>query len=448
MPLAPGPTEFQNMLLAPKILSDPRGPIMELTARYGRMWRSRTLTRHGLRDMVWLLGVEHNERVLGPAYKDDFSWYEGYSFSMEPLFGRDILFLSDDQPELGREGAHRRRHRLLIPAFSTKLDGQYLPAMAQIVARYLDALPLGQPVDLAQTVKQVTFHVVAQLLFGAEPEVLPTLLHQFEQIGLGLFSLVHLRIPGLPFYRASRARKQLAKYIDGRISLYRSGQAGSPTFLAQLLSAEGEDGERLGNETLVSEMLAFLFAGYDTTASMLTSVLLALSENPVVMMQLREELSSLDVEGVLRGQLPETPYLDAVLSETERLCPPLTFALRGAMRDLEVSGYSIRKGDCVTYSPYFTGRDPELYSDPLRFDPQRFYQKKPRPYSLLGFGGGHRPCIGKRFALWEMRLFVATLLLRFDVQFGPQPSDAVYFNPTMQRRDGFWGSLSLNRAAT
>jgi hypothetical protein len=46
------------------------------------------------------------------------------------------------------------------------------------------------------------------------------------------------------------------------------------------------------------------------------------------------------------------------------------------------------------------------------------------PYSLLGFGGGHRPCIGKRFALLEMRLFVATLLLRFEVKFGPQKSDA------------------------
>ena len=43
MPLAPGPSEFQNLLLAPKILSDPRGPIMELTARYGRIWRSRTV---------------------------------------------------------------------------------------------------------------------------------------------------------------------------------------------------------------------------------------------------------------------------------------------------------------------------------------------------------------------------------------------------------------------
>jgi cytochrome P450 len=136
-----------------------------------------------------------------------------------------------------------------------------------------------------------------------------------------------------------------------------------------------------------------------------------------------------------------------VLAETERLFPPLTFALRGAVRDLEISGYTIRKGDRVTYSPYFTGRDPELFPNPTRFDAMRFYQKKPRPYSLLGFGGGHRPCIGKRFALLEMRLFVAMLLLRFDVKFGPQTSDAVFFNPTMQRTNGFWGTLSLNRAA-
>ncbi len=448
MPLAPGPTEFQNLLLAPKILSDPRGPIMELTGRYGRIWRSRTVAKGGLRDMVWLLGAEHNERVLGPAYKDDFSWFEGYSFSMEPLFGRDILFLSDDQTELGREGAHRRRHRMLIPAFGTKLDGLYLPAMAAIISRYLDPLPLDSPVDLAATVKQVTFHVVATLLFGAEVEALPQLLHLFEQIGLGLFSLVHLPIPGLPFYRASRARKKLAGYIQGRLTIYRSGQAEPPTFLAQLLHAEGEDGERLSDETLVSEMLAFLFAGYDTTASMLTSVLAALAEQPEVLPLLREELSSLDISQVQRGQLPDTPYLDAVLAETERLFPPLTFALRGAVRDLEVSGYTIRKGDRVTYSPYFTGRDPELFPDPNRFDAMRFYQKKPRPYSLLGFGGGHRPCIGKRFALLEMRLFVATLLVRFDVKFAPQQSNAVFFNPTMQRTNGYWGTLSLNRTAS
>ena len=58
------------------------------------------------------------------------------------------------------------------------------------------------------------------------------------------------------------------------------------------------------------------------------------------------------------------------------------------------------------------------------------------------------PCIGKRFALLEMRLFVATLLVRFDVKFAPQQSNAVFFNPTMQRTNGYWGTLSLNRTAS
>lgn len=435
------------MLLAPKILSDPRGPIMDLTARHGRIWRSRTVAKGGLRDMVWLLGMAHNERVLAPAYRDDFSWQEGYSFSMEPLFGRDILFLTDDQPALGREGAHRRRHRLLIPAFQAKLDDLYLPAMAKIVKHYLDALPLGTPVDLAALVKQVTFHVVAALLFGAESESLPQLLHWFEDLGLGLFSLIHLRIPGLPFYRASRARQRLVSYLESRLAVYRRGEAEPPTFLAQLMGAEGEDGERLTDEALVAELLAFLFAGYDTTASMLTSVLAALGDHPQVYLRLRQELEGLPLESVLAGQLPETPYLDAVLTETERLFPPLTFAVRGVLRDIEIAGYTIRKGDRVTYSAYFSGRDPEVFADPLRFDPLRFWQKKPKPYSLLGFGGGHRPCIGKRFALLEMRLLLATLLLRFDVQFGPQKSDKMFFNPTMQRKDGYFGTLTLHHGA-
>jgi len=447
MPLAPGPSQFQNLLLAPKILSDPRRPIMELTARHGRVWRSRVVAKSGLRDLVWLLGVAHNERVLGPTFRDDFSWYEGYSFSMEPLFGPDILFLTDDQPELGHEGAHRRRHRLLIPAFAAKLDDQYLPAMAEVMTHYLDRLPQQTLVDLAATVKQVTFHVVATLLFGAEASSLPQLLHWFEDVGLGLFSLVHLPIPGLPFHRARQARRKLAAYIQDRLTIYRRGEAELPIFLAQLLSAEGEEGERLSDESLVAELLAFLFAGYDTTASMLTSVLVALAENPLVLAQLGEELALLDDQQLRQGRLKETPYLDAVLSETERLYPPLTFAMRGVLRDIEVDGYTIRKGDRVAYSPYFTGRDPEAFADPLCFDPLRFHQKKPRPYSLLGFGGGHRPCIGKRFALLEMRLFVATLLRRFDVKFGPQQSDKVFFNPTMQRSDGFWATLALKQSA-
>lgn len=443
----PSPSQFQNLLLAPKLLSDPRKPIESLAARFGRIFRTRTMAASGLREMVWLLGAAHNERILAPAHRDDFTWYEGYGFTMEPLLGRDILFLLDDQSELGKEGAHRRRHRLLIPAFQPRLDSQYLPTMAQIIGQHLDRLPQGADVDLAATVKQVTFHIVASLLFGMPPDDIARLLHDFEEVGLGLFSLVHLRIPGLPFYRADRARRKLAAYVREKIEHYRQKQAPAPTFLAQLLDAEGEDGERLSDDTLVSEMLAFLFAGYDTTASMLTSVVVALAEHPEVRERLLTELRPLHVESLQAGVLPELPYLDAVLLEVERLYPPLTFAMRGVLRDFEVSGYAVRRGDNVAYSAYFTGRDPELYPDPLRFWPERFVDQKPRPYAMVGFGAGHRPCIGKRFSLLEMRLFIALLFRRFDVKFASQQSDGMFFNPTMQRRDGYFAQLSLYRGA-
>ncbi len=443
MLLAPSPSQFQNLLLAPKLLRDPRKPISDLAARFGRIFRTRTMSATGLREMVWLLGAELNERILAPAFRDEFTWYEGYGFTMEPLLGRDILFLLDDQPEMGEEGAHRRRHRLLIPAFQPRLDSQYLPAMAEIIGQHLYKLPTGQPVDLAATVKQVTFHIVARLLFGMPIEDIERLLHDFEAVGLGLFSLVHLRIPGLPYYRADRARRKLAAYVHQKIQCYRRGEAPAPTFLSQLLDAEGEAGERLSDETLVSEMLSFLFAGYDTTASMLTSTVVALAENPQVRERLLTELAPLDVERLKDGALPELPYLDAVLLEVERLYPPLTFAMRGVLRDFEVGGYTVRRGDNVAYSAYFTGRDPELYKDPLRFDPDRFVGQKPRPYAMVGFGAGHRPCIGKRFSLLEMRLFVALLFRVFDVQFASAQSDAVFFNPTMQRRDGYFATLAL-----
>ena len=104
MRLPPGPSQLGNLLLAPRFVRDPRGPINELTARYGLTWRTRIVDERGVVDLVFLMGQRGNERILSPRYKDDFSWYEGYSFSMEPLFGRDILFLLDDPKGTASDG--------------------------------------------------------------------------------------------------------------------------------------------------------------------------------------------------------------------------------------------------------------------------------------------------------------------------------------------------------
>ena len=148
-----------------------------------------------------------------------------------------------------------------------------------------------------------------------------------------------------------------------------------------------------------------------------------------------------DGSALRRGELPDQPLLDAVLLEAERLYPPLLFAMRGTRADIEYDGYHIPAHTKVAYSPYYTGRMPELFPDPLRFDPRRFLGKKPQPYTLLGFGGGHRVCIGKRFAGLEMRLFLNLLLGRFELTPQPQDLTAVFFNPTLQRKHGYWVTL-------
>lgn len=445
----PGPTHFQNLLWAPKFITDPRVPIEVLTARHGRVWQTVMPDRRGLGPLVFLMGRDGNERILSPKYKDDFTWYEGYSFTLEPLFGRDILVLRDDEPGSGEEGEHRKRHRLLIPAFHPRLDDRYAEDMARILERRLGTLPTAEPIDLAWEIKRATFHIVAQLLFGAEAADLLRLTHLFEKVALGVFSVVHWNLPGMPFYRAKRASDELRRYVLSRIADFRRTGETPGTMLMQLLKAQEEQraapqvsgDEPLSDDTLVGELLAFLFVGYDTTASLLTSLFVALGENPTVYARLAEEARAAPdaTQPGERGAAGlQRPYLDAVLLEAERLYPPLLFAMRGVRSDVEFAGFAIKRGSKVAYSPYYTGRQEDLYPDPLRFDPERFTDgKKPPPFGLVGFGGGHRLCTGKRFATIEMRLFVTVLLQRFDVEFLPGQSDAVYFNPTLQRKHGY-----------
>lgn len=472
----PGLSAFGSLLFARRFVADPRAPIRECTERYGPIWRSMVPaggSRRGLVPLIWLMGRAGNERILAPAYKDDFTWYDGYCFTMEPLFGRQILLLLDDepaQPGQSRQAEHRQRQRVLVPAFHPRLDGEYLAEIGRIIDVHLSEVAAsmtpaaaGSRVDLQEVVRRVTFHVVASLVLGA-PDADPTmprsqLLHWFEELGLGLFSIVHLNLPGLPFRRATRARAVLAGYLQNRLNAYRRGEGTPPPMLRNLLAAQAGDPALLPDEAIISELISFLYAGYDTTASLLTSVVAALGDDPAVYGRLRAELGQSGQIGKLddvAAGADSPPYLDALLYECERLYPPLHFLMRGVRHDIEYGGYVIPAGSKVAYSPYYTGRMAELFPEPLRLLPERFLDddgslRRPAPYTLLGFGGGHRMCIGKRLAGLELRMFLTQLLARFELSFPESGSagrrgaaaadDEFYFNPALQRRHGLWAVL-------
>lgn len=439
----PGPPSWQQLPLGLRILRDPRAVVMDETARYGPLWQSQMPGRRGMIPVYWLMGPEGNERILAPPYRQDFSWYEGYGLTMEAMLGRDILFLLDDTEA---DAAHRRRHRQILPALHPRMDEAYVEAMAAIMLARMATWPRQGELDLGAEIKQITFRVVARLLFGAEEGDVPALYHDFEELGLGLYAVLKLPLPGTRFSRGLAARGRLSRYIERRVAAGRAG-GGAGTLLAELLKQRDEDGAALPDQTLVSEMLAFLFAGYDTTASLLTSFFVCLAERPDVCEALGREARDLGAPSF--DGLAELPWLCAALTEAERLQPPLVFALRGVLRAFTFGGYEIGAGSKVIYSAYYTGRLPSLFPDPERFQPERFLDgKRPPPYSVLGFGGGHRACIGKRFALLEMRLFSALLFQRFALRLPPAASkaDDVFFNPTLQRRGGYRVQLSARRS--
>jgi cytochrome P450 len=133
-------------------------------------------------------------------------------------------------------------------------------------------------------------------------------------------------------------------------------------------------------------------------------------------------------------------YLDQILSEIERVHPPVGGGFRGVVKPFEFNGFQVPAGWIVMYSIPATQQLASIYPEPKRFDPDRFsperQEHKQKPFSLIGFGGGPRICLGIAFAKLEMKIIAALLLRGYQWEFLPQQSlDPVRF-PMRRPKDG------------
>jgi cytochrome P450 len=95
-----------------------------------------------------------------------------------------------------------------------------------------------------------------------------------------------------------------------------------------------------------------------------------------------------------------------------RLIPVVPMVGRVLEHPARIGGYDLPAGVAVLPSIYLVQRRPDLYPDPTRFDPDRFLRSKPAPYEWFPFGGGIRRCVGMAFAIYEMKMVLATVLSR------------------------------------
>lgn len=102
-----------------------------------------------------------------------------------------------------------------------------------------------------------------------------------------------------------------------------------------------------------------------------------------------------------------------------RLYPPAAALPRRATRDTSIGGFRILEGTDVFVSTWAIHRDPGLWPEPARFDPDRFLPEraKERPrWAYLPFGGGPRPCVGDHFAMAEATIALAGLVRRTEIE--------------------------------
>lgn len=184
------------------------------------------------------------------------------------------------------------------------------------------------------------------------------------------------------------------------------------------------------DDDLVNQMMTFLAAGHETTASAMQWAVYLLCLHPEVQTRLREEVrerlpSVVSQEDATALDVDRMPYLNAVCSEVLRYYPPVPMTLRVAAVDTSVAGHPVPRGTTVALCPWSVNRDPALWGeDAGTFNPERWLRDGGAAaagsggavsnYALLTFLHGPRSCIGQAFAKAEFACLLAAWVGRFE----------------------------------
>lgn len=321
--------------------------------------------------------------------------------------------------------AWKRQRRLIQPAFSRDRIASYGRCMTESAEQMLETWEADTVVDIHQEMMNLTLRIVMRALFESETTGTDRISRSLNTVMLNSIGgklllppfFRYLPLPGMGDVR--RAVEDMNAAVYAIIRQRRSGSTRtSGDLLSILMQAGDEDGSRMTDEQLRDEVMTFLLAGHETTALALSWALYLLSENGEAEEKLHQELDRL-LGGRLPGvsDLPSLTFVDNVIKETMRLCPPAWSVARRVICEFELEGYPIPAGANIVMSQWIMHRDPRFFSDPERFDPDRWSnsacQSLPR-FAYFPFGGGPRQCIGASFAITEVALILATIARRFQ----------------------------------
>ncbi len=185
------------------------------------------------------------------------------------------------------------------------------------------------------------------------------------------------------------------------------------------------------------QILNFIFAGYDTTASALSWTLYCLATETEGQTACRQEASKTPIEFSHIGKLS---YIKNCIQESMRLYPPVWSIHRQSVEADIVSGQAFDAGSYFMICSYTLHRDPDLWESPNSFDPLRFESEKMRgkAFQYIPFGQGERVCIGQSLAIMEMQLILGVMLQQFEFSYSRRDAPDIIPGIIMKSKGGIW----------
>ncbi|MFD6876568.1 MULTISPECIES: cytochrome P450 [unclassified Streptomyces] len=405
------------------LTSDSLGTYQRARERHGDVVRI-TAGPPGLRaELYCVFSAEGAQQVLATEsanFRKDNVFYQ----EIRDSFGNGLLTSQDED--------YLRQRRLVQPLFTRRRVDGYAGAVVAETEEAIAAWAGARDgiVDVRDEMTHLALRAVSRILFGTDADATVDVVDRcFPVITQYVLRRGYSPVkaprswPTPGNRRAAAALEELYAVCDRIVSERRGAAADGgrgEDLLTLLAEARSADDGAFDAAELRDQVLIFLLAGHETTATSLAFALHLLGRHPEEQARAREEIVR-----VLGDRTPEAadldrlPYLTRVLKEAMRLYPAAPAIGRKSVAATEIAGYTVPAGADVILAPWVTHRHPRYWPDPERFDPDRFTPEaeagRPR-YAWFPFGGGPRACIGQHFSMLESVIALAMMLRAYEFE--------------------------------
>ncbi|KAK1385726.1 Ent-kaurenoic acid oxidase [Heracleum sosnowskyi] len=376
---------------------------------------------------------------------DDEAFIPGWPASSVKLIGKkSFIEISEDE--------HTRLRRLTAaPINGNEALSTYMCYIENIVESALDKWSKVGQIEFLTEVRKLTFKIVMYIFLSSESEpVLEELEREYTILNYGVRAMA-INVPGFAFYNALKARKKLVAIFqtilnERRLRATGNSASSKKDMMDALLHVEDENGRKLDDEEIIDILLMYLNAGHESSGHIIMWVMVYLQQNPELFRKAKAEQEAIaknrspTQKGMILREYRQMEYLSKVIDETLRLVTFSLMVFRKATKDVKINGYVIPKGWKVLVWFRSVHLDPEIYPEPMEFNPSRWDNFTPKAGAFLPFGGGSRLCPGNDLAKLEISVFVHHFLLNYELE-RDNPECPLMYLPHCRPKDNCVGRI-------